>query len=553
MKTWKIRTGTVVACMLASAAILVAACSNNAGNGNSNASSAPSKDGGAAAEQAAKPRISVSIYDRGNVPQEMGTIGNNRWTQWLNDNGPVEAQYVPIPRGESVQKLNLLFASNDAPDVVAEFDTSFRHQLYQQKQILAVDELVDQYSVSYKQLMEKYPEMKKAATKPDGKMYEFGRVQQLMGFQALFIRNDWLKKLNLSVPETPEELFEVVKAFTENDPDGNGQKDTFGIALSGETGGAINTMFRDVDWVLKDGKLVRGWEQKNAANAFKKRLYDAGLVDKDFLADTNGQKAQQDWNSGKIGIFVGRTIDPVNLTTFYEPLKNNVPDAEVIAIKLPRSEYGRFAIGVNNPVQMTTVINAKAKNPEAAMKYIDLMASTEVGEMLRYGQEGADSVRGSNGCLKPKDPAHFTKELSWALDFQLLMSQIELEPCAGILSQLDPANPLEKDFLELVKQNLEANLGEGVEYAPITHGEHMPTLPDELSVIRTNVSKVADFYNKAIVSGPAYTVEQAYAEAMDLWNKSGGEQLESFYSDWYDNNKDTAFLAKDMWKFVIKS
>lgn len=508
--------------------------------------------GGNTAADGQKPSLTVSIYDRGNVPQQMGTIDNNRWTKWLNENGPVNAQYVPIPRGESVQKLNLLFASGDAPDVVFEFDTNFRNQLYQQKQILAVDDLIEQHSTSYKQLLEKYPEMKKAAVKPDGKMYEFGRVGQLAGFQALFVRSDWLNKLGLAVPETTEELLEVAIAFTKQDPDGNGVDDTFGIALSGETGGAINTMFRNVGWVLEGGRVVRGWEQENAANAFKKQLYDAGVVDKDFLADKNGQKAQQDWNSGKLGIFVGRTIDLVDVAQYYEQLKNNVPEAEVIAIKLPRSQFGRFAIGVNNPVQMTTVINANTKNPQAAMQYIDFMASRSTSETLRYGLEGTDSVKGENGCLRPINAEDFNKEVSWNIDMQLLLSRIELEPCGGIQSQLDPAKPLEKEFLELVKQNNEANLGADVEYAPLTHSEHMPALSDELSVINTNVSKIADIYNKAIISGSAYTTEQAYKDALDLWTKSGGDKLEAFYADWYEANADTAFLAKDMWAFAAK-
>ena len=545
MKWGKRKPAAVLMGLLACAALAVAC-------GKSGEEAGGSPSAGTEGAAGAKPGITVSIYDRGNVPQEMGTIDNNRWTKWLNENGPVNGKYVPIPRGESVQKLNLLFASGDAPDVVSDFATSFRDQLYQQKQIMAVDDLIASHSTSYKELMQKYPEMKKAATKPDGKMYEFGRVAQLVGFQALFIRADWLEKLDLKAPETVEELFTVAQAFAELDPDGNGQKDTFGIALSGETGGAINTMFRNVTWVLDGGKLVRGWEQENAANAFKKRLYDAGIVDKDFLADKNGQKAQQDWNNGKVGIFVGRTIDLVNVTTFYEQLKTNVPTAKVVAIKLPQSQFGRFAVGVNNPVQMTTVINANAKNPEAAMKYIDFMASRSTGEALRFGIEGTDSQKNDKGCLVPINAEKFSKEMSWNLDFQLLLSQIELEPCAGILSQLDPEKPLEQEFLELVKQNNEANLSADVEYAPITHGEHMPTLPEELNVINTNVAKVGDIYNKAIVSGAAYPVEQAYKDALELWNQSGGDKLETFFADWYAQNKDTAFLAKDMWKFTAK-
>lgn len=549
MKLRFAKPASLLAVDIACTAIL-AACSNSGSGSGSKTEETGS--GGAASAPAAKPSLSISIYDRGNVPQEMGTIDNNRWTKWLNENGPVNGKYVPIPRGEAVQKLNLLFASGDAPDVVFEFDTRFRDQMYQQKMIMPVDDLIENSSTVYKQLLQKYPEIRKAATKPDGNIYEFGRVSPLVGFQALFIRQDWLDKLGLQAPQTTEELFEVAKAFTEQDPDGNGANDTFGIALSGETGGTISTMFRSVGWVVEDGKLVRAWDQENAANAFKKRLYDAGLVDKDFLADKNGQKAQQDWNNGKIGIFVGRTIDLVNFNQYYEQLKKNVPSAEVKAIKMPESEFGRFVIGVNNPVQMTTIINSKTKNPEAAMAYIDFMASKTAGEMLRFGQEGTDSVKGANGCLAPIDAEKFNKEVSWNIDFQLLLSRIELGSCTDIQSQLDPSKPLEKDFLRLIKENNEANLSDDVEYAPITYGEHMPTLPEDLNIINTNVSKIGDIYNKAIVSGPSYTIEQAYKEAQELWNQSGGAKLEAFYADWYANNADKAFLAKDMWKFVVK-
>jgi putative aldouronate transport system substrate-binding protein len=304
MKTWNRKMVTLVTLTMACGCLLVA-CSKESG---SESTAAPSGTTTGTAAPAKKGNITVTLYDRGNIPQGMGTIDNNRWTKWVNETGPAEAKFVPIPRGESVQKLNILFASGSAPDVIQEFDTNFRDQLYQQKQIMPVDDLIQKYSTTYKALMQKYPELKKAGSKSDGKQYEFGRVQKLVGFQALFIREDWLKKLGLKAPETVEELFKVAQAFTDNDPDGNGKKDTYGISLSGETGGAISTMFQDVSWVLQDGKLVHDWDRAKAAVTFKKQLFDAGLTDKDFLTDKNGQKAVQDWINGKTGIFVGRTI-----------------------------------------------------------------------------------------------------------------------------------------------------------------------------------------------------------------------------------------------------
>jgi multiple sugar transport system substrate-binding protein len=51
----------------------------------------------------------------------------------------------------------------------------------------------------------------------------------------LFIRSDWLTKLNLQAPKTWDDVLAVAKAFTTQDPDGNGKADTYGIAVPGST------------------------------------------------------------------------------------------------------------------------------------------------------------------------------------------------------------------------------------------------------------------------------------------------------------------------------
>ncbi|TBL81155.1 extracellular solute-binding protein [Paenibacillus thalictri] len=539
------KTAAIGITCIAALAVVLAACSKEQAGG--------SPDTGNAAETKAKRgQISASFYDRGTVPQQVGNVEKNNWTQYVNEKGPVDVKFVPIPRGESVQKLNVLFASGSAPDVIHEFDAPFRNQLYASKQIMPIDDLIEKNSTVYKKLLQKYPELKKASTKPDGKMYEFGRVQRLVGFQALFIRNDWLKKLNLKVPQTTEELLQVAKAFTELDPDGNGKKDTYGIALSSETGSAVDAMFQNFGWISDNGKMVKDWDRAEAALAFKKQIYDSGLTDKDFLADKNGQKSIQDWVSGKTGIFVGRTIDTVNFKTYYEPLKKNVPDAEVIAIKLPASKFGRFAAGVNNPVQMTTVINSAAKDPAAAMKYVDFMASDEAAKAFRYGFENVHYTLGKNGCPVQKDPEKYKTEIAWNVDFQLLLQQIEMGDCAQVEAQLNPDVPAEKEFIELIKQNNEANLASDVQYGRITHSEHFPSLPSDLQTVATNTAQISDIYNKAIVAGANYSVEQAMKDAKKMWADQGGKQLEDFYGKWYAEQKDKAFLAADMMNFAKK-
>src|SRR6478736_6061711 len=62
-----------------------------------------------------KATITVSNYDRGNIPAAEGTVEENRWTKWINERSPVTVKFVPVARAEAVRKLNVMFASGSAP------------------------------------------------------------------------------------------------------------------------------------------------------------------------------------------------------------------------------------------------------------------------------------------------------------------------------------------------------------------------------------------------------------------------------------------------------
>jgi ABC-type glycerol-3-phosphate transport system substrate-binding protein len=64
----------------------------------------------------------------------------------------------------------------------------------------------------------------------------FGRAPvpfQRQAYNSYYIRKDWLDKLGLKIPETYEEMITVIRKFRNEDPDGNGIKDTFGFSTSG--------------------------------------------------------------------------------------------------------------------------------------------------------------------------------------------------------------------------------------------------------------------------------------------------------------------------------
>jgi len=64
----------------------------------------------------------------------------------------------------------------------------------------------------------------------DGKLYGIPQYRDI-GRAALIFRKDWLDKLGLSVPTTVEEYYNVSKAMAFDDPDGDGQQNTYGFML----------------------------------------------------------------------------------------------------------------------------------------------------------------------------------------------------------------------------------------------------------------------------------------------------------------------------------
>lgn len=491
--------------------------------------------------------ISSTIYDRSNVPSTEGTTENNRWTKWINENGPVNVKFVAVPRWESRQKLNVLFASASAPDLIFEYDQYIKNPLYDQKQLMPIDDMVDKYSTEYKAMLNQYPLLRKVGTKSDGKLYEFARLSEVVPIHAILIREDWLKKLNLQVPATTEELFQVAKAFAEQDPDGNGKKDTYGIAISQQSGNVIDQVFRATNWVVQDGNLTRNWENYKEATDFKKRLFDEGIIDKDFLNDKNGAKAKQDFINGKLGIY------PIQLDWYsftineLASLKKNVPDAIVTPIPYPKSPAGQFNPAYTNPVQATAVVNAQAKDPEAVMKYVDFLVKPETVRTLRYGIEGEHWKIGPNGCPQVIDTEKTKTEVSYNGDLQMLSSGILDTKCGKAESKFNPDNPIEKEGLAMFKKAMDIYTDPNKEYVDITHPEHMPQIPKEIDTISANLTKpVSDIWVRAILGGKNYTAEQAMKDAQATWEKGEGKKVEEWFANWWKTDSKNAFLAKDI-------
>ncbi len=147
----------------------------------------------------------------------------------------------------------------------------------------------------------------------NGQVYGIYRRRDPMR-AAVLVRKDWLTKLGLSMPETVDDLYKIAKAFTENDPDGNGKKDTYGLIVPKWPGvyataspyDVIETWFGAPNgWGDRNGKLVPGFDTPEflEANRFVKKLVTEGLINPDF-ATLDSAKWDQPFFTGKGGMIL---------------------------------------------------------------------------------------------------------------------------------------------------------------------------------------------------------------------------------------------------------
>ena len=183
-----------------------------------------------AEESGEKEKITVAIYDRGNLNPEEGSMESNRWTEWINENAPVEVEFVAIPRWTSTDKYSTLFASDSAPDLILEYSTSYLGSLISNDCLRPIGDLIDNYSTNYKALLEQYPVMRKMGT-VNGELYYLTQCNPVTTNHTLVMRKDWLDALELEIPQTVDDFYDVLHAFTYEDPDGNGSDDTYGYSL----------------------------------------------------------------------------------------------------------------------------------------------------------------------------------------------------------------------------------------------------------------------------------------------------------------------------------
>lgn len=349
------------------------------------------------------------------------------------------------------EKKNLALATGDLPDIFLGGLTVDDEEIYGPQGVLVeLTELIEKYGPNIKKTLEQYPMLKQTMTASDGKIYTLGQVLRTttMGSYKPVINKTWLDNLNLEVPETIDELYEVLKAFKENDPNKNGKADEIPLGdyqfqqINGMLLPAFGEMAQDV--AIKDGKVVftpmtEGYKHYLE---FLNKLYVEQLIDPmfishsldEFLAKTKqniygvlGSVRQADWQQYQM-------LSP--LTSQYNSEKfSSSTDTSYAS--------GRFAI---------TNVN---KYPVESIKWADLFF-TELdkgidgitGAALWIGRRGVDWDFTEDGSAVK----YLFEPDEGSTEIQTLLQKVTPSQ-TGFIGQLILDVPFESPYLKWVGEN----------------------------------------------------------------------------------------------------
>ena len=225
-------------------------------------------------------------------------------------------------------QLNVRLAGGDIPDVFQ--ISSFTKIADYAKQDLLLD--IEPYLDQMPDLKASYSEEDLNRGRYNGTLYTIP-TRPYMPYADFSIRADWLENLGLAMPTTLDELYNVMYAFTYNDPDGNGVQDTF--AVTGVGFPSLQNLFAAFGTAVPGNFLVENNEiiyssvdpRAKDAIAFAQKCINEGLVDPELFSNT-GTTARDKCISGQAGIYAGITFWDIMKATFTEQVKAVNPNAE---------------------------------------------------------------------------------------------------------------------------------------------------------------------------------------------------------------------------------
>lgn len=392
----------ITAVLLLNTLLLCPGCSLSINRGESSQPKISFENGAPRFEKKVKLTVGVPGNDM------VTDFKDNSYTRALEEKLNAELEFQIFEKNEDGQEQLDLYVNEGGeklPDILVGFDLDdITIDDYAKKgAIIPLDEYYEKDAYFLKKVMEKEPKLKEMITMSDGRIYVIPRYIKSVQNEymtRMWIEESWLDKLGLKIPQTTEEYRDVLRAFKENDCNGNGKKDE--IPLSGWQ---TNTSIMFIDFLMSsfvytnsqdnylymdDGKVKASYVQDEWKEGvlYIKSLVDEGLLSADSLTQTSQQFKNifRDVDDNVIGSFVS-TAPPLK-----DGKRKDDTSGYIVIPPLEGPGGKRTSVYTQARPANAFVITKNCKYPEAAFILGDLMCSEEMTIWDRWGEKGKDWV-----------------------------------------------------------------------------------------------------------------------------------------------------------------
>ncbi|MCR8629830.1 extracellular solute-binding protein [Paenibacillus radicis (ex Xue et al. 2023)] len=361
-----------------------------------------------------------------------------------------------------------------------------------------------------------YPNLSKANqtilnnTSVNGKYYGLYTTRPI-GRMGISYRKDWLDNLGMKEPKTIDEFYNMLKAFTNNDPDQNGKNDTYGMVVTKYPGpwDIMQTWFGAPNkWGVKDGKLVPAHLTPEYMEALKfyKKLYDEKLVNQDFAVYDSAK-----WNDPIVNGKAGVAVDVADRSyQIDEKLKTVDPKGTIDLIGAVSGPAGLHNQPTTGYAGVFLISKSTVKTEAELRKVLEFFDKTNDKEMqalLGYGIEGTH-YKMDNGKLV----TILTINDNMGPDINNKnMNQLSLQIPYIIPELFKPSTPLRIKANEVMKENEKIIVANPAE----------PFTSNTFTQKGAQLDQIVEDARVKFIVGK--TDEAGFKADMDLWRKSGGD------------------------------
>lgn len=350
------------------------------------------------------------------------TFTQNQWLKDLEKKTNVKIEWEVMSSNDWGEQKSIMLASGTLPDVVLGSQSFSDSDIVNNLSYFRpLDDYIDQYMPNLKAAMEETPDLKKISTFPDGKIYSLpARLpSRPKSSRQPVINKTWLDHLGLDVPKTADDLYNVLKAFKEQDPNQNGKPDE--IPVIEITNDMISPFgiadLNNNSMLVKDGQPVYYpvSEEYKEGLKWEHKLFSEGLLDKELFTqdDTMRSAKFQNPDAPIVGFSYQWTPDAVF---------GKWSDQYVTIPPIAGPDGSRYTIG--NPVGMNLsrnefLITTSTKYPEVAARWADEFYTNEASIQNFWGAIGTVIQKNDNNTYTLMDPPAGTSADAWYWDQSL--------------------------------------------------------------------------------------------------------------------------------------